>query len=180
MPLRAIAYVSEAPAGLSSTALDALVDDAARFNTLAGVTGVLLFDGGRFLQYFEGPEDGMAAVHERILQARSHHGIVELCRGSVPQRYFPFWGMRWLGVEPALIRQLSAGDWAGFARQVNDGAAVSTGLDRLLDCWRTPCPRPRPCRRRRGKSTASGGPVFTASARSVDHDAGWFTSQVLP
>lgn len=133
MPLRAIAYVSEAPAGLSSTALDALVDDAARFNTVAGVTGVLLFDGGRFLQYFEGPEDGMAAVHERILQARSHHGIVELCQGRVPQRYFPFWGMRWLGVEPALIRQLSAGDWAGFARRVNDGAAVSTGLDRLLD-----------------------------------------------
>jgi len=142
MPLRAIAYVSEASAGLSSTVLDTLVDDAARFNIVAGVTGVLLFDGGRFLQYFEGPEDGLAAVHERILQARSHHGIVELSRGRVPQRYFPFWGMRWLGVEPALIRQLSAGDWDGFARRINDGAAVGSGLDRLLDVLAHTLPTP--------------------------------------
>lgn len=144
MPLRAIAYVSEASAGVSSTVLDTLVGDAARFNTVAGVTGVLLFDGGRFLQYFEGPEDGVAAVHERIRQARSHHGIVELGHARVPQRYFPNWGMRWLGVEPALIQQLSVGDWAGFARRVNEGAAVHSGLDQLLDLLARSLPRPAP------------------------------------
>ncbi|MGE8215599.1 Blue light- and temperature-regulated antirepressor YcgF [compost metagenome] len=132
MPLRAIAYISEASAGLSSSTLDALVEDAARFNSLAGVTGVLLFDGGRFLQYFEGPEDGVAAVHERILQARSHAAIIELNRGRVPRRYFPYWGMRWLGVESALIRQLTAGDWSGFAHGVEQGPAVRSALDQLL------------------------------------------------
>ncbi|MCF7752235.1 BLUF domain-containing protein [Bacillus subtilis subsp. subtilis] len=142
MPLRAIAYVSEASAGLSSTTLDALVADASRFNTVAGVTGVLLFDGGRFLQYFEGPEDGVAGVHERILQARSHHAIVELSRGRVPQRYFPYWGMRWLAVEPVLIRQLSAGDWAGFARRVQGTPAVDSGLDQLLDLLTRTLPGP--------------------------------------
>jgi hypothetical protein len=50
--------------------------------------------------------------------------------------------MRWLGVEPALIRQLSAGDWAGFARRINEGAAVSTGLDRLLDLLAHTLPAP--------------------------------------
>ncbi|MFB3130618.1 MAG: BLUF domain-containing protein, partial [Lysobacteraceae bacterium] len=60
MPIRAVAYVSEAgpavagdPFGLGSGKLDDLVDDAARFNRSAGVTGVLLFDGSRFLQYME-------------------------------------------------------------------------------------------------------------------------------
>lgn len=130
MPLRAIAYVSEASAGLSSTELDKLVEDATRFNGVAGVTGALLFDGMRFLQYFEGPEDGMAAVHARISQARSHGQIVELSRGRVPQRYFPYWGMRWLAVAPAMIRQLSEGDWVGFARCLGEGEA--TGLDQLL------------------------------------------------
>lgn len=144
MPLRAIAYVSEASAGVSSTVLDSLLADAARFNTVAGVTGVLLFDGGRFLQYFEGPEDGVAAVHERVLQARSHVGIVELSRGRVPQRYFPYWGMRGLAVDPGMIRQLSAGDWAGFARHLTAGAPVSSGLDRLLDLLAHTLPEPPP------------------------------------
>lgn len=132
MPLRAIAYVSEASAGLSSSMLDTLVEDATRFNSLAGVTGVLLFDGQRFLQYFEGPEDGVAAVHERVRQARSHGEITELSRGWVPQRYFPYWGMRWLAVDPALIQQLSAGDWAGFARGLEQGPPAEGALSQLL------------------------------------------------
>ena len=69
MPLRAIAYVSRALPDLSARRLQALVDDAARFNKMAGVTGVLLHDGGRFLQYLEGPPDGIGSVYERILQA---------------------------------------------------------------------------------------------------------------
>ncbi|MEG2805645.1 BLUF domain-containing protein [Stenotrophomonas sp.] len=133
MPLRAIAYVSEASAGLSSSALDALVEDAARFNTVAGVTGVLLFDGQRFLQYFEGPEDGVAAVHERILQARSHAAITELSRGRVPRRFFPYWGMRWLDVDAALIRQLADGDWDGFAQGLAQDRAADSALDQLLE-----------------------------------------------
>ena len=133
MPLRAIAYISEASAGLPGTVLDTLVGDASRFNMLAGVTGVLLFDGHRFLQYFEGPEDGVAAVHERVLHARSHHGIVELSRGPVAQRFFPYWGMRRLAVDPGLIRQLSAGDWAGFALRVAHRPSAEGGLQQLLD-----------------------------------------------
>ena len=133
MPLRAIAYISEASASLHGTLLDTLVSDASRFNMLAGVTGVLLFDGSRFLQYFEGPDDGVAAVYERVLQARSHHDIVELSRGRVAQRFFPFWGMRRLTVEPDLIRQLSAGDWTGFALRLEPRPAVEGGLQQLLD-----------------------------------------------
>lgn len=132
MPLRAIAYVSEASASLPGTVLDTLVSDASRFNMLAGVTGVLLSDGSRFLQYFEGPDDGVAAVYERVLQARSHHDIVELSRGRIAQRFFPYWGMRRLTVEPDLIRQLSAGDWAGFALRLEQRPGES-GLQQLLD-----------------------------------------------
>ncbi|HBS64133.1 MULTISPECIES: BLUF domain-containing protein [Stenotrophomonas] len=132
MPLRAIAYVSEARPSLSTTALEALVEDAARFNGVAGVTGVLLYDGGRFLQYFEGPDDGVSAVYERVLQARSHEHLVELARGRVSSRAFPYWGMRWLGVEPALIRQLSAGDWLGFAHHLEHGPAVTAGMGLLV------------------------------------------------
>lgn len=121
MPIRAVVYVSGAgegiagdKLGLSNGKLDQIVDDAARFNRNAGVTGVLLFDGERFLQYLEGPEDGLSVAYSRVQSASSHNGIVELQRGRVGQRRLPFWPMRWLPVEPAELKRLAHADWTRF------------------------------------------------------------------
>ena len=91
MSLHAIAYASEARADLQTTDLDRLLADATAFNRVAGVTGVLMFDGARFLQYLEGPEDGIDSVFQRILNARSHGQLKVLCRAPVVQRAFPRW-----------------------------------------------------------------------------------------
>ncbi|MEN1994185.1 BLUF domain-containing protein [Stenotrophomonas bentonitica] len=66
MPLRAVVYTSERSEGVTGEQAFRLAADAERFNRLAGVTGVLLSDGQRFLQYFEGPEDGVSAVYARV------------------------------------------------------------------------------------------------------------------
>lgn len=136
MPLRAIAYVSQIRPDLAPGRLHALVDDAARFNKVAGVTGVLLHDDQRFLQYIEGPPDGLDSVYERILQASSHVDIVELARGRLGQRQFPYWAMRALPVEPVMLRRLSAGDWSGFARALDGDLAVPTAVDLLAEVIR--------------------------------------------
>ncbi|WP_286071796.1 BLUF domain-containing protein [Stenotrophomonas sp. 57] len=133
MPLRAIAYVSRALPDLSAERLQEVVEDAARFNRLAGVTGALLHDGERFLQYIEGPPDGIDSVYERILQAGSHIDIIELARGRLGQRQFPYWSMRSLPVNAALLRQLSSSDWSGFARTLEGDRAAPTPMDLLDD-----------------------------------------------
>lgn len=120
MSLRAIAYISEAAPEMPHDRLDAIVEDAARFNRVAGVTGVLLYDGARFLQYVEGPEDGIASVYERIVQASGHSSMTRLAGGSVPARYFPYWSMRWLPSLQTELDQLAHSDWAGFARTLDD------------------------------------------------------------
>ncbi|WP_313142578.1 BLUF domain-containing protein [Stenotrophomonas sp.] len=131
MPLRAIAYVSQARPDLSAERLQTLVNDATRFNRMAGVTGVLLHDGQRFLQYIEGPPDGIDSVYERILQAGSHVDIVELARGRLGQRQFPYWSMRALPVDALTLRQLATSDWSGFSRTVDGDPAVPTAVDLL-------------------------------------------------
>lgn len=131
MPLRAIAYVSQARPDLSAERLQTLVSDAARFNRMAGVTGVLLQDGQRFLQYIEGPPDGIDSVYERILQAGSHVDIVELARGRLGQRQFPYWSMRALPVDALKLRQLAGSDWSGFSRTVEGDDAEPTAVDLL-------------------------------------------------
>ncbi len=116
MPLRAIAYASEAIPGLSMDHVDDLSSAAARFNLEAGVTGVLLHDGARFLQYIEGPEDSMNIVYSRILAAGSHREIVELGRGRVSSRFFPYWSMRLLPADETELRGVAHGDWSGLSR----------------------------------------------------------------
>ncbi|HDS1038156.1 TPA: BLUF domain-containing protein [Stenotrophomonas maltophilia] len=136
MPLRAIAYVSQALPDLSAEGLQRVVEDAARFNRMAGVTGVLLHDGRRFLQYIEGPPDGIDSVYERILQAGSHVDIIELARSRLGQRQFPYWSMRALPVDAAMLRQLVAGDWSGFIRTVEGDPAAPTAVDMLAEIVR--------------------------------------------
>ena len=138
MPIRAVAYISEAgpavagdPLGLRSGKLDDLVDDAARFNRNAGVTGVLLFDGARFLQYMEGPEDGLNVAYSRVLGATSHTGLIELQRGRVGNRRLPFWPMRWLPTQPEQLKSLARADWSGFAQRTGDDAPTETAMDFL-------------------------------------------------
>lgn len=99
MPFRAIAYVSEASRSLTEERLQRLVAEAVQFNESVDVTGTLLFDGSRFLQYLEGPEAGINAAYTRILAAGSHSGIVELNRGRVGRRQFPHWRMRSVRVD---------------------------------------------------------------------------------
>ena len=139
MPIRAVVYVSSAgeeiagdKLGLSNGKLDQIVDDAARFNRNAGVTGGLLFDGERFFQYLEGPEDGVSVAYSRVLSASSHNSVVELQRGRVGQRRLPFWPMKWLPVEPDDLRRVAHADWTGFSQHSTTGDANPTAMDLLI------------------------------------------------
>ena len=139
MPIRAVVYVSEASdalrgdlLGLRSGKLQELVDDATRFNRDAGVSGVLLFDGTRFVQYLEGPPDGLDVVFSRVLGASSHHDLIELQSGTIMDRRLPYWPMRWLPVEVKELSEVAVGDWAGFKVRGDGESLNATAIDRLL------------------------------------------------
>jgi len=132
MPLRAIAYVSEATRNLTAERLQQLVTDAMLFNESVDVTGVLLFDGTRFLQYLEGPEAGVGAAYTRILAASSHNGLVELNRGRVGRRQFPHWRMHSVRVDELALGKIAISDWTGFVRSASALDSGKSALDRLL------------------------------------------------
>jgi len=132
MALHAFAYVSTASEGLEVPDLDALLADATTFNRMAGVTGVLMFDGRRFLQYIEGPRDGVASVHARILNARRHGSITELAAGGLQARWFPRWTMANRMIEPGALASIVAAPWHGFG---DDPQWPGHGFALLLRAW---------------------------------------------
>lgn len=109
--------------------IGALAHEAERFNLEADVTGVLLFDGSRFMQYIEGPEDGLWKVYSRILEATSHCEMMELGQGQISGRRFPYWSMRLVPATEADLRFVCRGDWTGLSRSRSEDAR--TGTDRL-------------------------------------------------
>lgn len=131
MPLNAIVYASQAVNDLSPERVDALVADAAAFNAAREVTGVLLHDGQRFLQYIEGGEPEIRQVYLRICGASSHHEMMELARGHIDRRRFPEWSMRLAPVAPDALRQLVLADWSALVRTRPGTARSGTAIDRL-------------------------------------------------
>lgn len=131
MELQAIAYVSKAAKNLSVKDLNGVIQRADVFNKLAGVTGLLLFDGARFLQYFEGPEEGMETVYSRILDSSFHTEIVELARAPVGRRRTPYLSMRWTLVDRYEMSEAVSSDWRSFTKHVRRIPAIPTGIDRI-------------------------------------------------
>lgn len=135
MALQAFAYVSEVVQGIGGPDIDRILAAAATHNRVAGVTGVLMFDGRRFLQYLEGPDDGMALVQLRIQNSPSHTRIRVLARGPVATRQFPRWTIASTRIEPEVLTRIVDADWSGFAAVAPEQGQHRTGFARLLELW---------------------------------------------
>ncbi|MCL7713147.1 BLUF domain-containing protein [Stenotrophomonas mori] len=134
----AVAYLSTAVAGLTTEDLDHLLVDARAHNRLEGVTGVLLHDGARFFQYFEGTQEAVARIYARIQASRMHVEIEELQNGPVPQRHFTQWHMGCTQTEGSVLQTLSSRQWrheVEFLREDMARAGDLPGLRELLAFW---------------------------------------------
>ena len=86
-------YISTARAPISALELSAILNVSRRNNDRAGVTGLLVSGGRRFLQALEGDEAAVRTTVERIRLDPRHAGIVLLSQGQVATRAFPRWSM---------------------------------------------------------------------------------------
>lgn len=138
MTLTAVAYTSTAVAGLSAIDLDRLLVDARAHNKLVGVTGVLLYDGFRFFQYFEGPTEGVERIYGRIRSSRMHAEIKELYHAPVERTWFGQWHMACRQTGGSVLQELSNAQWKREAAYLSDDvrqAGDSAGMRALLEFW---------------------------------------------
>ena len=135
MILRAVAYVSTAARALEQADLDALLLDAREFNIKTLVTGALLYDAGVFFQYFEGPQAGMVEVYDRIKNAKTHEGLIELLNRAIDQRLFAEWHMGFSHAPGTVVQQLANAKWYESVKGLRKSGASSIGMDLLMDFW---------------------------------------------
>ncbi|MBW6528373.1 BLUF domain-containing protein [Sphingomonas sp. RHCKR7] len=97
--LHQIVYLSRATAPLSDAAAAALCRAAAERNRAAGVTGLLLHDGARFIQAIEGDEPALRALMARITRDPRHHALAYVSDGAIAARQFGDWAMDYRRVD---------------------------------------------------------------------------------
>lgn len=107
-----VIYVSTATEPLSSGQLRDLLIVARQRNSSLGLTGLLLFAHGKFMQVLEGPESAVREVFSSIQRDNRHKNIDTLRFEKKETRNFPDWrmGLRNFTVEleklPAVSRFL--------------------------------------------------------------------------
>ena len=88
-----ITYISTARPELPASAIDDILAASRRNNGANGVTGLLLYDGYRFLQALEGDAALVSTTFDRIKTDPRHRAMVMLSSRDVAERAFGEWSM---------------------------------------------------------------------------------------
>jgi len=114
-------YMSTAVGVLRAEELDRIYLRAQSANAGAGITGLMLFYEGVFLQVLEGPHAGVTGLLEKIRRDRRHSNLVVLESGPVAARSFAQSPMHFIAA-----RNLSAGEKQAFS-ELRQAVAARTG-----------------------------------------------------
>jgi len=99
MSLVQLIYVSDLVNGDESQ-MAAIVSSSVRHNPENGITGMLLYSQGNFLQVLEGEQAAVDATYARICQDPRHHNTVMLAQEPVKERHFAQWSMGFRRLSP--------------------------------------------------------------------------------
>lgn len=119
--LISVVYTSTASQPFRSSALEDLLTTCRRLNTQRGVTGMLLYRDGRFIQILEGAPDVVDLLVETIRRDHRHHDLRILLRDGIAERRFSDWTM---GYRP--LRDFSGGIPEGYRDSFDD---LDEGVD---------------------------------------------------
>ena len=107
MELKTLTYTSRARLDLSADDLADIQQTARTLNALDGITGLLAFDGTRFLQIVEGAEEAIDNLVERLRRDSRHSALEIRDERFAAARSFPDWSMELVSVSAGFLHARS-------------------------------------------------------------------------
>jgi hypothetical protein len=101
-----LAYKSRSLIEPTEADLDALLSSAQRRNRAEGVTGILVYDQGRFFQWLEGPPEALSRLWHSIIRDRRHADIEVLRETASTKRFFKAWHMGLARCKPGTVNRI--------------------------------------------------------------------------
>ncbi len=88
-----LVYTSHAAAPLSEEDLIQLLEECRAFNKEHGISGMLLYLQGKFIQVLEGNKLEVQALYANIQKDPRHRRVTKVIEGNSPHRIFKGWSM---------------------------------------------------------------------------------------
>lgn len=86
-------YASRSATHITSELVRQILDAAHQHNTERGITGVLCYGDGVFVQALEGGRAEVNALYQQICRDNRHHDVTLLTYEEIDQREFACWSM---------------------------------------------------------------------------------------
>lgn len=86
-------YISHSTMDMSPEDLAKILRVSVVNNPKRGITGVLMYHEGMFMQYLEGPDDQVAETLAIIKDDPRHRNMFVLINDPIAERHFPDWAM---------------------------------------------------------------------------------------
>ncbi len=86
-------YVSRATHPEDEAATQSILDSARQHNSVNGITGILCYGGGIYLQAIEGGRKAVNDLYGHILRDKRHQDVVLLHYSEITERRFGGWTM---------------------------------------------------------------------------------------
>lgn len=139
MGLVRVIYVSAARPDVGAPEIASILDSATRNNAARGITGMLLFAGGSFMQVLEGEEPAVLETLSRIARDRRHTALIELEHSAIAERSFVRWhmGFRSLAAAEAVAHPAYAPFFRAGFDPATLGAKPGVALEMLQEFARS-------------------------------------------
>ena len=109
--LYGLVYRSRAVASFDDAELVELLEAARAKNQRLGITGLLLFSKGAFIQLLEGDERAVMGLYEVLERDPRHAGVTLMMQGAIDARAMSGWSMGFARPSEAELEELP-----GFSR----------------------------------------------------------------
>lgn len=126
-------YRSAARSRLNQQQLTDLLTQARDRNAQHGLTGMLLYDDGSFLQVLEGEKEPLLELYARILLDPRHTEIVKLLERESDERQFGDWRMGFVSVTRIAV---AIPGYSEFLRLTGETASRGNQALRVLSQFR--------------------------------------------
>ncbi len=118
MALQELIYTSVSSAEDDSDGVKNILDASERNNVTTSITGLLMFDGQRYIQVLEGETQDVDTLYEVIAQDPRHAQLELLHKGGMSRRSFRNWRMAYEALPPGLLGEL-AENMAVYSMELN-------------------------------------------------------------
>lgn len=128
-------YVSAARHLMSDDELSAVLDTSRRHNASDGITGMLLYKDGSFMQLLEGEKTIVEATYNRISRDSRHHGLITLRQSDTEERSFADWSMAFRSVNASDLESVPG--FTDLGDETFTSPAFTDHANRALTALRT-------------------------------------------